>query len=178
MFDLRVNSGTSGCFLGAIEVRPDVGSLGAARLADETRLQVAVSSYGGSVVALVPGLLLVGAGMGLCLAPITTLVLAHVEPQHAGLSVRRQCELLGLNRSSLYYEPAGAAADDLRLMALIDRQYTAHPFYGSRRMTIWLRQRGEEVNRKRVQRLMRVMGLEAIHPRPRPKRNLRRSSSE
>jgi putative transposase len=52
-------------------------------------------------------------------------------------------------------------------MALIDRQYTAHPFYGSRRMTVWLGQQGEEINRKRVRRLMRVMGLEAIYPRPR-----------
>src|SRR4051794_36384767 len=52
-------------------------------------------------------------------------------------------------------------------MALIDRQYTAHPFYGSRRMVVWLGQQGEEVNRKRVQRLMRIMGLEAIYPKPR-----------
>ncbi len=83
------------------------------------------------------------------------------------MSVRRQCELLGLNRSSLYYEPAGASAEDLRLMNLIDEQYTAHPFYGSRRMAVWLGQQGEEVNRKRVQRLMRVMGLEAVYPKPR-----------
>ncbi len=83
------------------------------------------------------------------------------------MSVRRQCELLGLNRSSLYYEPAGEAAEDLRLMRLIDEQYTACPFYGSRRMTAWLAEQGEEVNRKRVQRLMRVMGLEAIYPKPR-----------
>jgi putative transposase len=83
------------------------------------------------------------------------------------LSVRRQCELLGLSRSSLYYEPGGVAAEDLRLMRLIDEQYTACPFYGSRRMTIRLTQKGEEVNRKRVQRLMRVMGLEAIYPKPR-----------
>jgi putative transposase len=83
------------------------------------------------------------------------------------LSVRRQCELLGLNRSSLYYGPAPGTPKDLRLMRLIDGQYTACPFYGSRRMTRWLTQRGEEVNRKRVQRLMRVMGLEAIYPRPR-----------
>jgi putative transposase len=83
------------------------------------------------------------------------------------LSVRRQCELLGLSRSSLYYEPGGEAAEDLRLMRLIDEQYTARPFYGSRRMTIWLNEQGEEVNRKRVQRLMRVMGLEAIYPKPR-----------
>jgi len=83
------------------------------------------------------------------------------------LSVRRQCELLGLSRSSLYYEPGGEVAEDLRLMRLIDEQYTARPFYGSRRMTVWLNEQGEEVNRKRVQRLMRVMGLEAIYPKPR-----------
>jgi putative transposase len=83
------------------------------------------------------------------------------------LSVRRQCELLGLNRSSFYYEPIGESAVDLRLMRMIDEQYTACPFYGSRRMTAWLAGRGEELNRKRVQRLMRVMGLEAIYPKPR-----------
>jgi putative transposase len=83
------------------------------------------------------------------------------------LSVRRQCELLGLSRSSLYYESAREPAEDLRMMRLIDEQYTAYPFYGSRRMTRWLIERGEEVNRKRVQRLMRIMGLEAIYPKPR-----------
>jgi putative transposase len=75
--------------------------------------------------------------------------------------------LLGLNRSSLYYEPAPATAENLRLMRLIDEQYTACPVYGSRRMTAWLTRRGEAVNRKRVQRLMRLMGLEAIYPKPR-----------
>ncbi len=75
--------------------------------------------------------------------------------------------MLGLSRSSLYYEPGGEAAEDLRLMRRIDEQYTARPFYGSRRMTVWLNEQGEEVNRKRVQRLMRVMGLEAIYPKPR-----------
>jgi putative transposase len=75
--------------------------------------------------------------------------------------------LLGLSRSSLYYEPGGEAAEDLRLMRFIDELYTARPFYGSRRMTIRLNQQGEGVNRKRVQRLMRVMGLEAIYPKPR-----------
>jgi putative transposase len=83
------------------------------------------------------------------------------------LSVRRQCELLGLSRSSLYYEPARETGEDLRLMRKIDEQYTACPFYGSRRMTAWLTDQGEEVNRKRVQRLMRVMGLEAVYPKPR-----------
>jgi putative transposase len=90
-----------------------------------------------------------------------------VEVNHPELSVRRQCELLGLNRSTFYYEPTGATPEDLRLMRLIDEQYTACPFYGSRRMTEWLTRHGEEVNRKRVQRLMRVMGLEAIDPKPR-----------
>src|SRR5512147_1578591 len=90
-----------------------------------------------------------------------------VEVDHPELSVRRQCELLGLSRSTLYYEPTGEAPEDLRLMRLIDEQYTACPFYGSRRMTAWLGQQGEEVNRKRVRRLMRTMGLEAIYPRPR-----------
>jgi putative transposase len=90
-----------------------------------------------------------------------------VEVDHPELSVRHQCELLGLNRSTFYYEPTGAAPEDLRLMRLIDEQYTACPFYGSRKMTEWLTRQGEEVNRKRVQRLMRVMGLEAIYPKPR-----------
>ena len=71
-----------------------------------------------------------------------------------------------MNRSSLYYGPAAEAAENLRLMELIDREYTAHPFLGSRRLTKWLIEQGEEVNRKRVQRLMRVMGLEAIYPKP------------
>lgn len=81
--------------------------------------------------------------------------------------MRRQCELLGLNRSSLYYEPAVETAENLRLMRRIDEQYTACPFYGSRRMAAWLVHQGEVVNRKRVQRLMRLMGLEAIYPKPR-----------
>ncbi|GAC1460978.1 MAG: hypothetical protein PVSMB10_18330 [Pseudarthrobacter sp.] len=90
-----------------------------------------------------------------------------IEPGHPRLSVRRQCELLGLNRSSLYYEPVPEAADNLRLMRLIDEQYTARPFYGSRKMTVWLQGREEDVNRKRVRRLMQLMGLEAIYPKPR-----------
>jgi putative transposase len=66
----------------------------------------------------------------------------------------------------LYYEPATETAVNLRLMRLIDAEYTAHPFYGSRKMTQWLQAQGEVVNRKRVQRLMRMMGLEAIYPKP------------
>jgi putative transposase len=89
-----------------------------------------------------------------------------VEPGHPELSVRRQCELLGLSRSSWYYEPAAETAENLRLMRLLDQEYTAHPFLGSRRLTKWLNEQGEAVNRKRVQRLLRLMGLEAIYPKP------------
>jgi putative transposase len=91
-----------------------------------------------------------------------------IDEDHPDKSVRRQCELLGLNRSSFYYEPAVESAENLRLMGLIDRQYTDCPFYGSRRMTAWLNEdKGEGVNRKRVQRLMRLMGIEAVYPKPR-----------
>jgi putative transposase len=83
------------------------------------------------------------------------------------VSIRRQCELLGLNRASWYLEPAGETAENLALMRLIDEQYLRRPFYGSRRMTTWLIEHGHIVNRKRVQRLMRQMGLEAIYPKPR-----------
>jgi putative transposase len=89
-----------------------------------------------------------------------------IEPCHAELSVRRQCELLGLNRSTLYYEPAPETPENLAMMRLIDEEYTRHPFKGSRRIAVWLsEQTGEEVNRKRVQRLMGLMGLEAIYPK-------------
>ena len=81
--------------------------------------------------------------------------------------MRRQCELLGLNRSTLYYGPAAETAENLRLMRLLDEEYTAHPFLGSRRLAKWLIEQGEAVNRKRVQRLLRLMGLEAIYPKPR-----------
>ncbi len=81
--------------------------------------------------------------------------------------MRRQCQLLGLNRSTWYYEPVPESAANLALMRRIDEQYLRRPFYGSRRMTAWLRREGEPVNRKRVQRLMRRMGLEAIYPKPR-----------
>jgi len=82
------------------------------------------------------------------------------------LSVRRQCELLGLNRSSYYLWPAVESEENLRLMRLIDQQFMMTPFYGSRRMTAVLVRSGEAVNRKRVQRLMALMGLEALFPRP------------
>jgi len=86
------------------------------------------------------------------------------------LSLRRQCQLLGLNRAALYYQAAPVDAYELELMALLDRQYLRTPFYGSRRMTAWLQRQGHAVNRKRVQRLMQRMGLAAIYQRPRTSR--------
>jgi putative transposase len=83
------------------------------------------------------------------------------------LSIRRQCEVLGLHRSTFYSTPATASAFNLRLMRLIDEQYTKTPFYGWPRMTAYLRRLGLPVNHQRVQRLMRVMGLQAIYPKPR-----------
>src|ERR1700735_1384789 len=71
---------------------------------------------------------------------------AWVDPVDAVLSVRQQCELLGLSRSSFYYEPATESAENLAFMAKIDREYTAHPFRGSRGMRAWLRQEGHQVN--------------------------------
>jgi putative transposase len=90
-----------------------------------------------------------------------------VEPENPYLSIRRQCELLGLSRSTYYLGPATASEEDLRLMRLIAQQFLQTPFYGSRRMTVFLERSGEPVSRKRVRRLIALMGLEAVHPRPR-----------
>ena len=89
-----------------------------------------------------------------------------VELERPDLSVRHQCELLNLNRSSLYYRPVEVDQQTLVLMNLIDEEYTRHPFYGSRKIAVYLRELGYLINRKRIQRLMRVMGLEAIYPGP------------
>lgn len=75
--------------------------------------------------------------------------------------------MIGLPRSSLYYEAVPETTENLKLMRLIDEQYLKRPFFGSRQMTYWLQRHGYVTNRKRVQRLMRLMGLEAIYPRPR-----------
>ena len=90
-----------------------------------------------------------------------------IDAGNTDLSIRRQCELLDLNRSSYYLQPAVESEENLRLMRLIDQQFLLTPFYGSRRMTACLERSGETVNRKRVQRLMAKMGLEAMFPRPR-----------
>ncbi len=90
-----------------------------------------------------------------------------VDRQHPVLPLVRQCALLGISRSSLYYRPRGISPEDLALMKRIDQQYLVTPFYGSRRMTVWLNREGWPVSRKRVQRLMRTMGIQAIYRRPR-----------
>jgi putative transposase len=90
-----------------------------------------------------------------------------VDHDHPDLSIRRQCELLGLNRSTFYYQPAGESAENLALMRLIDQEYTRRPFYGYRKITVRLSALvGYLVNHKRVARLMRLMGLAAVVPRP------------
>jgi putative transposase len=94
-----------------------------------------------------------------------------VDSQDHQWSVRQQCELLSLNRSTWYYAAATESEENLCLMRLIDEQYLRRPFFGSRRMTVWLESLGHVVNRKRVQRLMRLMGIEAIYPKPRTTQN-------
>jgi putative transposase len=89
-----------------------------------------------------------------------------IDRAHSSLSISRQCALLGVSRASVYRRPRPVSTEDLRLMDLIDRQYLARPYYGSRRMAAWLATQGHVVNRKRVQRLMRLMGLVAIYQRP------------
>jgi putative transposase len=89
-----------------------------------------------------------------------------IEPGHPQLSLRRQCELLSLSRSTWYYQPRGESAENLRWMRLIDEQYLKTPFYGSRKMAEVL-----GIDRKRVRRLMRLMGLEAVYPKPRLSRS-------
>ena len=90
-----------------------------------------------------------------------------VEPKDPDIAIAmyRQCELIGLPRSSCYYQTHGESDNNLLLMRLIEEQYTKAPFYGTRKMTNWLKKQGYEVNCKRVQRLMRLMGIEAIYPR-------------
>jgi putative transposase len=83
------------------------------------------------------------------------------------LSIVRQCDLLGLARSSYYYEPVPESEEDLLLMRLLDEQYTRTPFYGKRKMVTFLEEQGYMVDRKRVRRLMQRMGLETIYPKPR-----------
>jgi putative transposase len=89
-----------------------------------------------------------------------------VERMNPALSISQQCRLLAVPRSSVYRKPPEISAEDLAIMTLVDRQYLARPYYGSRRMAAWLATQGQVVNRKRVQRLMRLLGLVAIYQRP------------
>jgi len=91
-----------------------------------------------------------------------------VNRHHPSLSVAKQCQLLDISRSGLYYRPKDVSDDDLMLMNLIDRQYLVTPFYGSRKMAVELtRQTCLPVNRKRIRRLMQLMGIRALYQRPR-----------
>jgi putative transposase len=90
-----------------------------------------------------------------------------IETNHPILSIRRQCSLVGLNRSTFYRPSAGESPLNMALMQLIDREYTRAPFYGYRKMTVRLnRQHGHPVNHKRVARLMHKMGLQTVYPQP------------
>ena len=90
-----------------------------------------------------------------------------IEAAHPQISIARQCDLVGLPRSTYYYHTQGESAENLTLMRLLDQQYTDTPYYGIRRMTAWLRSQGYAVNHKRVARLLHTMGLETIYPKPR-----------
>jgi len=83
------------------------------------------------------------------------------------LPITRQCELLSLHRSTVYYRPQDVSERDLKLMRRIDEMHLKRPFYGSRRIRDWLQDEGHDINRKRVQRLMRQMGIRALYPQPR-----------
>ena len=90
-----------------------------------------------------------------------------VDPDHVALSITRQCRLVSIARSSFYYEGTGESPLNLQLLRRIDEQFLETPFYGSRQMTRWLLRQGTRVSRKRVRRLMRLLGLQAIFQRPR-----------
>lgn len=90
-----------------------------------------------------------------------------IDPKRACLPIIRQCTLLQLNRSGVYYRPVPQSEANLELMRLIDAQFLETPYYGSRQMTWHLRRQGHEVGRKRVRRLMAIMGLRAIYQKPR-----------
>jgi putative transposase len=93
-----------------------------------------------------------------------------IDPNHKRLSIVRQCSLMSVSRSSLYYQGKGESPFNLKLMRLIDEKWLKTPFFGSRRMAKYLRGEGYNVSRKRVRRLMRKMGIQAIYPKPRTTR--------
>ena len=93
-----------------------------------------------------------------------------IDPLEPKLSIMSQCQLLNISRSCFYYKSKPIAAEDLELMRLIDEQYLKTPSWGSRSMRSHLRRLGYRINRKKTQRLMRLMGLEAIYPKPKTSR--------
>lgn len=97
---------------------------------------------------------------------------ALIDRNHPEISINRQCDLLEVSKGALYYQPASIDPYTLSLMDLIDEQHTSTPFYGSRRLTAYLNAKGHEINRKRVQRLMRLMRIEVIYPKPKLSRRL------
>ena len=112
----------------------------------------------------------VDGGTGFFSARVGTLsraVRLEMVERNAALSISRQCALLGISRSSVYYEPRGESAENLALMRRMDALSLQYPFYGSRQMARHLRREGVAVGRRRVRRLMRLMGLEAIYRKPR-----------
>jgi putative transposase len=90
-----------------------------------------------------------------------------IDRNHLKLSIRKQCDLLEVNRSTLYHKLKGESPQNLVLMRLIDEEYLKHPFYGSRKLAFILRQRGHDISRHRVRRLMHLMGIEAVYQKPR-----------
>ena len=97
---------------------------------------------------------------------------ALIDRNHPEISINRQCNLLEVSKGALYYQPASIDPYTLSLMDIIDEQHTSTPFYGSRRLTAYLNAKGHEINRKRVQRLMRLMRIEAVYPKPKLSRRL------
>jgi putative transposase len=97
-----------------------------------------------------------------------------IEQANLKISIKRQCELLEISRSGFYYQSKGTNPYNLQLMKLIDEQYLRTPFYGADKMAVWLRLHGHKVNVKRIRRLMRIMGVEALYP----KRNLSLANKE
>lgn len=96
-----------------------------------------------------------------------------IDPGHK-ISIRKQCELIGLNRSNLYYKPEPESEEDIKAKSLIDEIYTDKPFFGYRKMTVCLKNKGLDINHKRVSRLMSEMGIQAVYP----KRNLSKANLE
>ena len=88
-----------------------------------------------------------------------------INSQDSYLSIAEQCTLLSINRSSYYYQPKGLSAEDLEIMNVIDETYTAHPYYGSRRMSKYLQAKGYDVGRKALRRYYSIMGLAAVYPK-------------